>query len=173
MNTRHRTLFRLVIGKNPERTFTQQEVELLLGLSKPEKRVIRAYPPPEKKTIPTFQTDEEAEKFVDTADLSEYDFSGFKIVHFEFKPKEEPNDGLPKDFDRSQLRSTINDLKAGKGTQHELVDEITLDKAIENTFAQNSEVKKHYDEMEEEYKIKAQNIEAAPRNSRAPRGRVD
>ena len=29
-----------------------------------------------KKTIPTFQSDEEAEKFVDTADLSEYDLSG-------------------------------------------------------------------------------------------------
>ena len=173
MNTRHRTLFRLVIGKNPERTFTQQEAELILGLSKPETRVTRAYPPPAKKTIPTFQTDEEAEKFVDTADLSEYDLSGFKKVHFEFKSEEEPNDGLPKGFDRTRLRSAINDLNAGKGTQHELVEKMTLDKAIETTFAQNSEVKKHYDEMEEEYKIKAQNIEAAPRNSRAPRGRVD
>ena len=114
-----------------------------------------------KKKIPTFNTDEEAEKFVDTADLSEYDLSGFKKVHFEFKSEEEPNDGLPKGFDRTRLRSAINDLNAGKGTQHELVEKMTLDKAIETTFAQNSEVKKHYDEMEEEYKIKAQNIEAA------------
>ena len=82
MNTRHRTLYRLVGGKNPERIFTQQEAELLLGLSKPEKRVMFAYPPPAKKTIPTFQTDEEAEKFVDTADLSEYDLSSFKKSTF-------------------------------------------------------------------------------------------
>jgi hypothetical protein len=161
MNTRHRTIFRLVIEKNPERTFTQQEVELLLGLSKPGKRVMKAYPPPEKKAIPAFQKDEDAEQFVDTADLSEYDLSGFKKVHFEFKSIEESTDGLPNDFDRPRLRSAINDLNAGKGTQHELVEKMTLDKAIETTFAQNSEVKKHYDEMEEEYKIKAQNIEAA------------
>ena len=82
MNTRHRTLFRLVIGKNPERNYTQQEVELLLELAKPEKRVMRAYPPPAKKAIPAFQTDEEAEKFVDTADLSEYDLSSFKKSTF-------------------------------------------------------------------------------------------
>jgi len=29
------------------------------------------------KQLPTFATDEEAEHFVDTADLSEYDLSGF------------------------------------------------------------------------------------------------
>jgi predicted DNA binding CopG/RHH family protein len=32
---------------------------------------------PKLKRFPIFQTDEEAEHFVDTADLSEYDFSGF------------------------------------------------------------------------------------------------
>ena len=41
-----------------------------------------------KKKLPTLKTDEEAEKFVDTADLSEYDLSGFKKVHFELKPKD-------------------------------------------------------------------------------------
>ena len=89
MNTRHRTLFRLVVEKNPERTFTQQEVEMLLGLSKPETRVTRAYPPPAKKTIPTFQTDEETEKFVDTADLSEYDLSGGTVARFEIEKNED------------------------------------------------------------------------------------
>lgn len=39
-----------------------------------------------KKKLPPFQNDEEAEKFVDTADLSEYDLSQFKKVHFKFKP---------------------------------------------------------------------------------------
>ena len=38
------------------------------------------------KKIPTFRTDEEAEEFVATADLSEYDLSG-KVVRFEFERK--------------------------------------------------------------------------------------
>ena len=41
-----------------------------------------------KKKLPILKTDEEAEKLVDTADLSEYDLSGFKKVHFEIKPKD-------------------------------------------------------------------------------------
>lgn len=40
------------------------------------------------KQFPTFHTDEEAEHFVDTADLSEYDFSGFVPMHFEFTRKD-------------------------------------------------------------------------------------
>ena len=40
-----------------------------------------------KKKIPVFKTDEEAERFIDTADLSEYDLSGFKPVRFEFAKK--------------------------------------------------------------------------------------
>ena len=41
-----------------------------------------------KKKLPILKTDEEAEKFIDTADLSEYDLSAFKQVHFEFQPKD-------------------------------------------------------------------------------------
>ncbi len=40
------------------------------------------------KQFPPLLTDEEAERFVDEADLSEYDFSGFKPMHFEFEKKE-------------------------------------------------------------------------------------
>jgi predicted DNA binding CopG/RHH family protein len=40
-----------------------------------------------KKKIPVLKTDDEAGRFVDTADLSEYDLSGFKRVHFEFQKK--------------------------------------------------------------------------------------
>lgn len=40
-----------------------------------------------KKPFPRFETDEEAERFVETADLSEYDFSAFRPMHFEFEPK--------------------------------------------------------------------------------------
>ena len=38
------------------------------------------------KKIPTFRSDEEAEEFVATADLSEYDLAGVP-VRFEFQPK--------------------------------------------------------------------------------------
>jgi predicted DNA binding CopG/RHH family protein len=41
-----------------------------------------------KQQIPTFKTDEEAEHFVETADLSEYDLSGAKPVQFEFEKKD-------------------------------------------------------------------------------------
>jgi predicted DNA binding CopG/RHH family protein len=37
------------------------------------------------KTFPVFQSDDEAERFVDQADLSEYDFSGFKPLRFELE----------------------------------------------------------------------------------------
>ena len=40
------------------------------------------------KAFPVHDTDQEAERFTDTADLSEYDFSGFKPVRFEFQKKE-------------------------------------------------------------------------------------
>ena len=40
-----------------------------------------------KKKIPTFKTDEEAARFVETADLSKYDLSGLKPVMFEFEKK--------------------------------------------------------------------------------------
>lgn len=40
-----------------------------------------------KKQIPVFHTDGEAERFVETADLTEYDLSQFKPVKFEFENK--------------------------------------------------------------------------------------
>ncbi|MGR6430465.1 BrnA antitoxin family protein [Rhizobium sp. PAMB 3174] len=39
------------------------------------------------KQMPALRSDEEAEAFVDNADLSEYDLSGFKPVQFEFEKK--------------------------------------------------------------------------------------
>ncbi len=41
------------------------------------------------KKLPVLKTDKEAEDFVDNADLSEYDLSGFKPVKFEFTAKDE------------------------------------------------------------------------------------
>lgn len=40
------------------------------------------------KPLPTLRSDEEAEHFVDTADLSEYDLSGFKPMRFELAQKD-------------------------------------------------------------------------------------
>ena len=40
-----------------------------------------------KKKIPTFKSDKEVERFVNTADLSKYDLSGLKPVRFEFEKK--------------------------------------------------------------------------------------
>ena len=40
-----------------------------------------------KKKIPAFNTDKEAQDFVDSADLAEYDLSGGTRIQFEFEPK--------------------------------------------------------------------------------------
>ena len=42
-----------------------------------------------KKPLPTLKTDEDAEAFVATSDLTEYDLSAMKMVQFEFQPKSE------------------------------------------------------------------------------------
>lgn len=41
----------------------------------------------ERKQMPSLKTDAEAEQFVESADLSEYDLSGFTPVKFEFEAK--------------------------------------------------------------------------------------
>jgi predicted DNA binding CopG/RHH family protein len=44
----------------------------------------------DSKPLPVFKTDEEAENFVDTADLSEYDLSGFRpLSTFDFAKKKD------------------------------------------------------------------------------------
>ena len=50
-----------------------------------------------KKPLPALETDEEAERFVAEADLTDYDLSGMRLVRFEFQPKSERvNMRLPK-----------------------------------------------------------------------------
>lgn len=39
------------------------------------------------KSMLSLRSDAEVESFVSTADLSEYDLSGFKLMQFEMKPK--------------------------------------------------------------------------------------
>jgi len=43
---------------------------------------------PLKKKMPVLKSDEEAERFVDTADLTQYDLSAFKPMQFEFERKD-------------------------------------------------------------------------------------
>jgi predicted DNA binding CopG/RHH family protein len=50
-----------------------------------------------KKKIPTFKSDAETERFVETADLGQYDLSGFRPMRFEFERKSaQLNMRLPK-----------------------------------------------------------------------------
>ena len=42
-----------------------------------------------KKKLPVLKTDAEAEKFVDTVDLSEYDLSGGTVARFEIEKNED------------------------------------------------------------------------------------
>jgi predicted DNA binding CopG/RHH family protein len=52
-----------------------------------------------KKKIPSFKTDEEAEAFVATSDLSNYDLSGAQLIRFELKRKDKSvNLRLPEDL---------------------------------------------------------------------------
>jgi len=44
--------------------------------------------PTKLKKLPTFKSDRDAERFVDGADLSQFDLSGGKFVRFELKPKD-------------------------------------------------------------------------------------
>lgn len=43
--------------------------------------------PKKLKTLPRLKTDKAAEDFVESADLSEFDLSGFKPINFEFENK--------------------------------------------------------------------------------------
>jgi predicted DNA binding CopG/RHH family protein len=42
-----------------------------------------------KKKLPRLVSDEAAENFISTADLSDYNLSGMEMVRFEFQPKTE------------------------------------------------------------------------------------
>jgi predicted DNA binding CopG/RHH family protein len=42
-----------------------------------------------RKPLPDFASDEDAEDFVDHADLSDYDLSDFKTMRFHFAPPEQ------------------------------------------------------------------------------------
>jgi len=83
-----------------------------------------------KKPLPSFRTDEEAEAFVATADLSDYDLTGGVPLRFEFRSKDAnvsmrmpqslltevkaraAAEGMP--YQR-YIRKTLEDAVAGQG----------------------------------------------------------
>jgi predicted DNA binding CopG/RHH family protein len=81
---------------------------------------------PRLKKLPVLRTDDEAERFVETADLSQYDLSGMVPVRFEFKPKtERVNMRLSKD-----LLSSVKARAADEGVSYQRYIRLTLERAI-------------------------------------------
>jgi predicted DNA binding CopG/RHH family protein len=82
--------------------------------------------PKELKPFPVFKSDEETEKFVDEADLSEYDFSQFKPTHFEFEKKSERvNMRLPK-----ALLSAVKETASHEGIPYQRFIRQALEHAV-------------------------------------------
>ena len=84
-----------------------------------------------KRTLPTFATDEEAERFVDTADLSEYDLSGFRPARIVFEPSE-PRVDVP--VSAALLRKVMAKAKR-EGTTYERFVVDVLENAVRNPRA--------------------------------------
>lgn len=79
-----------------------------------------------KKKIPEFKSDSEAEAFVDSADLSQYDLSGFKPVRFEFQPKtERVNMRLP-----AELLQAVRREAEAEGMPYQRFIRATLERAV-------------------------------------------
>ena len=82
-----------------------------------------------KKKIPTFRSDEEAEGFVETADLSEYDLSGARPVRFEFEKKAARiNMRLP-----APLLEAVKEKARARGIPYQRFIRETLEQAVTNT----------------------------------------
>jgi predicted DNA binding CopG/RHH family protein len=80
-----------------------------------------------KKPIPSFETDEEAERFVDTADLSEYDLSAGQIVRFELTPKDKSiNPRLPE-----KLLEAVRSRAARAGIPYQRFIRMALERALQ------------------------------------------
>jgi predicted DNA binding CopG/RHH family protein len=81
-----------------------------------------------KKKIPTFRSDKEAEGFVDTADLSEYDLSGARPVRFEFEKKAARiNMRLP-----APLLEAVKEKARARGIPYQRFIRETLEQAVTN-----------------------------------------
>jgi len=80
-----------------------------------------------KKAIPTFKTDKEAEDFVATADLTEYDLSGGQVMRFEMKRKDKSvNLRLP-----AQLLEAVRRRAQHAGIPYQRFIRMALERAVQ------------------------------------------
>ena len=80
-----------------------------------------------KKTLPTLTTDDEAEAFLETADLSHYDLSAMKPNTFEFSPKAKQVNMRMSE----QLLNAVKDKAAQKGMSYQRFIRQALETAIQ------------------------------------------
>jgi predicted DNA binding CopG/RHH family protein len=79
-----------------------------------------------KKPLPRLETDEEAERFVAEADLTDYDLSSLRMVQFEFEPKSERvNLRVPK-----RLLDAVKAAAANAGIPYQRYIRQTLEAAV-------------------------------------------
>ncbi len=84
-----------------------------------------------KSKIPAFETDAAAEAFVDTADLSEFDLSGARLVRFEMKPKDKSiNLRLPE-----RLLEAVRSQAQKEGIPYQRYIRIALERALHHPKA--------------------------------------
>lgn len=80
-----------------------------------------------KKPLPGFASDEEAERFVDDADLTEYDLSGGRPIRYEFQPKSASiSMRVPQ-----HLLDAVKDTAAKEGIPYQRFIRQTLEEAID------------------------------------------
>lgn len=79
---------------------------------------------PSRKKIPDFATDEEAEEFVATADLSQYDLSDFVVAPIKFA-RASPNTFVPDELlDRVRKRAEQEGLSPRRFIERVLEDAV-------------------------------------------------
>jgi predicted DNA binding CopG/RHH family protein len=79
-----------------------------------------------KKPIPTFKTDKEAEDFVATANLTDYDLAGGEVVRFELKRKDKSvNLRLP-----AQLLEAVQKRAKRAGVPYQRFIRIAIERAL-------------------------------------------
>jgi predicted DNA binding CopG/RHH family protein len=80
------------------------------------------------KAMPALLTDEDAERFIETADLSEYDLSAFKPMRFEFAKKDgRVNMRLPRD-----LLAAVKAQAKRRGLPYQRYIREALERAVQN-----------------------------------------
>jgi predicted DNA binding CopG/RHH family protein len=89
------------------------------------------------KKLPALKSDKEAEKFVETADLSEYDLSGMVRMRFEFLPKtERVNLRLPEN-----LLNAVRERAASAGMPYQRYIRLLLEQALGRPPEQKSKAR--------------------------------